>query len=119
MTSDTQVSNARRVFFTALALVAFWVAAWKSHGLGWDYLDQGLSEVIWVLWGREESPFFNRPQEVILGDWLSTWPIGAVVATTAPIGQVESQSPRITSCGLLKNGLSSRPHRTQITSDKP
>ena len=31
--SDVQVSNARRIGFTALALVSFWVLAWRSYGM--------------------------------------------------------------------------------------
>ena len=30
-----QVSNARRIGFTALALVAFWVLAWRAQSIGW------------------------------------------------------------------------------------
>ena len=29
--SDVQVSNARRIGFTALALVTFWVLAWRAN----------------------------------------------------------------------------------------
>ncbi len=32
--TDVQVSNARRIGFTALALVAFWVVAWRAYGWG-------------------------------------------------------------------------------------
>ena len=34
--TDVQVSNARRIGFTALALVAFWVLAWKAYGIGFE-----------------------------------------------------------------------------------
>jgi len=32
--ADMQVSNARRIVFTALALVVFWVVAWHAYGVG-------------------------------------------------------------------------------------
>ena len=32
--SEIQVSNARRVGFTALALVVFWVVAWRAYSIG-------------------------------------------------------------------------------------
>jgi hypothetical protein len=34
--TDVQESNARRVGFTALALVAFWVVAWREYDLSWN-----------------------------------------------------------------------------------
>ena len=39
MMSDVQVSNARRIIFTVLALVALWVLAWTAFWLGCDRYD--------------------------------------------------------------------------------
>ncbi len=42
--ADMQVSNARRIVFTALALVVFWVVAWRAYGWG---LADGLVSRLW------------------------------------------------------------------------
>ncbi len=34
--TDVQVSNARRIGFTALALVTFWVLAWQAYWVVWQ-----------------------------------------------------------------------------------
>ena len=39
--ADMQVSNARRIVFTAMALVVFWVVAWHAYGVGFaDGMDR-------------------------------------------------------------------------------
>ncbi len=43
--TDVQVSNARRIVFTAMALVVFWVVAWRAYG--WGLADGLVSRGLW------------------------------------------------------------------------
>ena len=52
--ADMQVSNARRIIFTALALVVFWVVAWRAYGWG---LADGLSRDLWNTAIPYEAPW--------------------------------------------------------------
>jgi hypothetical protein len=53
--TDVQVSNARRIGFTALALVVFWVLAWRAYQMGRDVYDNSSvwskidTEAVWTL----------------------------------------------------------------------
>ena len=45
--TDVQVSNARRIGFTALALVSFWVLAWKIYSV-WCDIGHGGLQLHWL-----------------------------------------------------------------------
>ena len=45
MSNEVQVTNARRIVFTALALVSFWVLAWRAYDVGADLTGLGQIEL--------------------------------------------------------------------------
>ena len=49
---DVQVSNARRVVFTAMAVVTFWILAWKCYAIFSELPDD---ELFWLHYARDYS----------------------------------------------------------------
>jgi hypothetical protein len=56
--TDVQVSNARRIGFTALALMAFWVLAWRAYSIGVTASD---NSSVWSAIGSELVWLFRFP----------------------------------------------------------
>ncbi len=65
--TDVQVSNARRIIFTAAAIVAFWVLAWRGYWIIYDELSipAELFELLpfpaWTVWVAICSAFALVP----------------------------------------------------------
>ena len=90
--TDVQVSNARRVSFTALALVAFWIVAWRAYSIafGFGFWSEFLMEVASFVEEHEWSGFLLDHGGVVAGLMLagrsltsSLFPAGVAAALTA------------------------------------